>query len=300
MFRVMYNGGEPSGRRKIVYYIQELLRDPVATLTVILLALPGRMLALSMHEAAHAYVADRCGDPTARNLGRLTLNPLKHIDILYIVGFGWAKPVPINPRNYKGDYRKCDLKVSLAGITMNLILFLGGALVLYGVMGFALARLPQVSETALNLFGTDARAFITTADGMRSVFIDRGDGYYTYWYIHELLTYAPYAGEFVKMLWGNVPYYLFEMLSYFVQINIVLAIFNLIPIPPLDGYHVLNDLVLKRNLFASGQAMRVGYVVLIVLLVSGVLDRALSFVVEGAFSILGSGAGAILGALGVL
>ncbi len=193
-----------------MYYIQELLRDPVATLTVILLALPGRMLALSMHEAAHAYVADRCGDPTARNLGRLTLNPLKHIDILgflmlYIVGFGWAKPVPINPRNYKGDYRKCDLKVSLAGITMNLILFLAGALVLYGVMGLALARLPQVSETALNLFGSDARAFITTADGMRSVFIDRGDGYYSYWYIHELLTYAPYAGEFVRCCGAMFP-----------------------------------------------------------------------------------------------
>ena len=86
-----------------MYYIRAFLNDPVATLTVILLALPGRMLALSMHEAAHAYVADRCGDPTARNLGRLTLNPLKHIDILgflmlYIVGFGWAKPVPINPQ----------------------------------------------------------------------------------------------------------------------------------------------------------------------------------------------------------
>lgn len=287
------------------YYIRAFLSDPRATLMVILLALPGRMLAMSMHEAAHAYVADRCGDPTARNLGRLTLNPFKHIDILgflmlYLVGFGWAKPVPVNPRNFKGDYRKCDLKVSLAGITMNLILFLAGAIVLYGVMGFALASLPQVSEAAMDLFGTDERAFLTMADGFKSAFIDRGDGYYSYWYVHELLTYAPYAGEFIQMLWGDVPYYLFEMLSYFVQINIVLAIFNLIPIPPLDGYHVLNDLVLKRDLFASGQAMRVGYVVLIVLLVSGVLDRALSFVVEGAFSILGSGAGAILGALGVL
>ena len=168
------------------YYIRAFLSDPRATLMVILLALPGRMLAMSMHEAAHAYVADRCGDPTARNLGRLTLNPLKHIDILgflmlYLVGFGWAKPVPINPRNFKGDYRKCDLKVSLAGITMNLILFLAGAIVLYGVMGFALASLPQVSEAAMNLFGTDERAFITMADGVKSAFIDRGDGYYSYW-----------------------------------------------------------------------------------------------------------------------
>ena len=287
------------------YYIRAFLSDPRATLMVILLALPGRMLAMSMHEAAHAYVADRCGDPTARNLGRLTLNPFKHIDILgflmlYLVGFGWAKPVPINPRNFKGDYRKCDLKVSLAGITMNLILFLAGAIVLYGVMGFALASLPQVREATLNFVGTNERAFLTMADGLQSAFIDRGDGYYTYWYVRDLLTYAPYAGEFIQMLWGDVPYYLFEMLSYFVQINIVLAIFNLIPIPPLDGYHVLNDLVLRRSLYASSRAGQIGYVVMLVLLFSGVLSEALSFVTDGAFSILGSGAGAILGALGVL
>ena len=287
------------------YYIRAFLSDPRATLMVILLALPGRMLAMSVHEAAHAYVADRCGDPTARNLGRLTLNPLKHIDILgflmlYLVGFGWAKPVPINPRNFKGDYRKCDLKVSLAGITMNLILFLAGAIVLYGVMGFALASLPQVREATLNFVGTNERAFLTMADGFKSAFIDRGDGYYSYWYVHELLTYAPYAGEFIQMLWGDVPYYLFEMLSYFVQINIVLAIFNLIPISPLDGYHVLNDLVLRRSLYASSRAGQIGYVVMLVLLFSGVLSRALGFVTDGAFSILGSGAGAILGALGVL
>ena len=272
---------------------------------VILLALPGRMLAMSMHEAAHAYVADRCGDPTARNLGRLTLNPLKHIDILgflmlYLVGFGWAKPVPINPRNYTGDYRKCDLKVSLAGITMNLILFLAGAIVLYGVMGFALASLPQVSEAAMDLFGTDERAFLTMADGFKSAFIDRGDGYYSYWYVHELLTYAPYAGEFIQMLWGDVPYYLFEMLSYFVQINIVLAIFNLIPIPPLDGYHVLNDLVLRRSLYSSARAAQIGYVVMLVLVLSGLLSEALGFVTNGAFAILGSGAETVLRALGAL
>lgn len=287
------------------YYIRAFLSDPRATLMVILLALPGRMLAMSMHEAAHAYVADRCGDPTARNLGRLTLNPLKHIDILgflmlYLVGFGWAKPVPINPRNFKGDYRKCDLKVSLAGITMNLILFLAGAIVLYGVMGFALASLPQVSEAAMNLFGTDERAFITMADGVKSVFIDRGDGYYTYWYAHELLTYAPYAGEFVKMLWGNVPYYLFEMLSYFVQINIVLAIFNLIPIPPLDGYHVLNDLVLKRPLFASPRAAMAGQGILILLMVTDILPWFLGWALSGVLSGVGHAAYAIITALGVL
>ena len=227
--------------------------------------------AIVCHEACHGFAAYKLGDPTAKRAGRLSFNPLKHIDIvgflmLYLVGFGWAKPVPVNPRNFKGDYRKCDLKVSLAGITMNLILFLGGAIVLYGVMGIALAGLPQVSEAALNVLGTDERAFITVYDGVRSVFIDGGNGYYTYWHVQDLLSYAPYAGEFIQLLWGDVPYYLFEMLSYFVQINIVLAIFNLIPIPPLDGYHVLNDLVLKRELYATQRATQIGYVVMIALL----------------------------------
>lgn len=112
---------------------------------------------------------------------------------------------------------------------MNLILFLAGAIVLYGVMGLpspASRRWASGDEPLRH-----GRARLHHHGRRREgVFIDRGDGYYTYWYAHELLTYAPYAGEFVKMLWGNVPYYLFEMLSYFVQISIVLAIFNLIPI----------------------------------------------------------------------
>ena len=80
----------------------------------------------------------------------------------------------------------------------------------------------------------------------------------------------------------------------------MLAIFNLIPIPPLDGYHVLNDLVLRRSLYASSRAGQIGYVVMLVLLFSGLLSEALGFVTNGAFAILGNGAGAILSALGVL
>ena len=303
---VMYNSRKPNGERRdaSVTWISQLFSDPRNTIIALLLSLPGILLALSVHEYGHARAAYRCGDNTAAMMGRMTVNPLRHIDpigliLLCVAGFGWAKPMPVNPRNFKGNYRKCDLMVSLAGITMNLIMFLLGAVVVYGVVGIALAGLPKVSESFFQLFNPDERAFITVYDGVRCVFVEQGNNY-VYWHLTDLLSYAPYCGEFIQALWGDVPYYLFEIVSTFVQVNIVLAIFNLIPIPPLDGYHVLNDLVLKRNLFASGQAMRVGYVVLIVLLVSGVLDRALSFVVEGAFSILGSGAGAILGALGVL
>jgi Zn-dependent protease len=115
--------------------LNDFLTDPRGALLVFLLALPGRLLAISAHEAAHGWMAERCGDPTARMLGRVTLNPLKHLDpvgiaCMLLLGIGWAKPVPVNPYLFR-NYRRDDLKVSLAGITMNLILFLTGCIAMY-------------------------------------------------------------------------------------------------------------------------------------------------------------------------
>jgi Zn-dependent protease len=92
----------------------------------ILLALPIVFLALSLHEAAHGFMALKLGDPTARNLGRITLNPIKHLDILgflsmLLVGFGWANPVPVNSRNFKKPRRDMAL-TALAGPVSNLLL----------------------------------------------------------------------------------------------------------------------------------------------------------------------------------
>ena len=92
----------------------------------ILLSIPVILFALSAHEAAHGFVADKCGDPTARNLGRITLNPLKHLDPLgtlcmLLVGYGWAKPVPIDPRNFKNPKKGMALSAA-AGPLANLIL----------------------------------------------------------------------------------------------------------------------------------------------------------------------------------
>jgi len=91
------------------------------------------LFALTFHEFAHAYVAYLCGDPTAKNLGRLTLNPFAHLDLLgsfmlLTIGLGYAKPVPVNPRNYK--YNNADLYIAAAGPGMNLLLTIAGALVL--------------------------------------------------------------------------------------------------------------------------------------------------------------------------
>ncbi len=88
--------------------------------------IPGLLIAITLHELAHGYVAYMLGDPTAKNNGRLTLNPIKHIDVmgfllLFLVGFGWAKPVPINPKYFKKRKRGTFI-VSIAGPIMNFIL----------------------------------------------------------------------------------------------------------------------------------------------------------------------------------
>ncbi len=90
-----------------------------------IMLVPG-LLAIMLHEVAHGYVADRLGDPTARTLGRLTLNPLKHLDflgllVLFLIGFGWARPVPVNPLNFKRP-RQDMVWVALAGPLTNLLL----------------------------------------------------------------------------------------------------------------------------------------------------------------------------------
>ena len=163
----------------------------------LLLIVPVLLFSVVVHEVAHAWQALREGDTTARDLGRLTLNPLPHLDpmgsfivplVLYFLPgdflFGWAKPVPVNPRNYR-NYRAGDIRVSLAGIVSNLALVVLCALVLS-----AMAAVQGV----ISLNGTIGSSIITIT-------------------------------------------------TYGVFINLILAYFNLIPVPPLDGSHVLYHLL---------------------------------------------------------
>lgn len=159
-------------------------------LTSLLYTLPAVLISLSFHEFGHAYAAYKNGDPTARNHGRMTLNPIAHIDIwgfilIMLVGFGWAKPVPVNPINYK-NYKKGELCVSLAGVTMNLLLAFIGAII-YEV----------VIYTAVGHIGISA------------------------------------MGKIVMLLY------------YFIILNCSLMVFNLLPIYPLDGFHVAQVLLSK-------------------------------------------------------
>lgn len=104
----------------------QLFSNPLVFILELLYMLPGILLALSCHEAAHAYAAYKMGDPTAKNMGRLTLDPSKHIDpvgflCFLFFRFGWAKPVPVNSNNFR-DRRKGELLVSASGITTNFLL----------------------------------------------------------------------------------------------------------------------------------------------------------------------------------
>ena len=275
-------------------FIQELFSDPKGMLLVLLLALPGRLLAIAAHESAHGWVADRCGDPTARLMGRITLNPLKHFDLvgtlcMVLFGFGWAKPVPINPNTFRHD-RDDDLKVSLAGVTMNLTLFFGGCIVMYGMLWLALKQLPYQSA----YWSTNA-LIRTTVDGVPAL-CDA-----LYWYdIADCLRY-PWGlwDVLIAPVFGKAVGYLYQMLYYFVSVNLVLAVFNLIPIPPLDGYHVLNDLVLKRPLFADRKAQGIGMAVMLVAVYTGVLNKALNVVYDFVLSGVGGAVMSLFRATGL-
>ena len=260
-------------------YIDSLFNDPIHTLVIFLLAFPGRILALSAHEFAHAWVAHRCGDDTAKIMGRMTLNPMKHLDplgtvLMLVVGFGWARPVPVNPRNFR-HYRRDDLKVSLAGVTMNVILFVLAMVAMFFITASALSRVPtlDVKQPAGMIFRAEYL-------GKDSLFALEGGSYY-YVPIRSLLQMLPYASDYlVKPVFGEVPGYLYQMLGYFAMTNLVLCLFNLLPVPPLDGYHVLNDLVLRRNLFADPRTARAASAILFVLVMTGAVGRALGWVDE--------------------
>lgn len=303
----------------------DLFNNPMDTLLSLLISLPGIFLALSAHEAAHGWVALKCGDPTAKMMGRITLNPLRHIDpvgflCMLFAGFGWAHPVPVNPNNFR-NYRKDDLKVSLAGITANLLLFVIGFIIASSLVTAAYASLPEFDsmdsyieyldenylvdkdgfaresinavwkddgETFVSLISAGEHAYIVHADQSKTVYYSaEPDAFFK----DDTLSYGFFL---ISNLWGKTGEILFRMLISFLYLNLGLAAFNLIPVPPLDGYHVLNDLVLKRPLFADYKAQRMGTSILFALIILGnfspkldIISIAITFVrtnIMGAFT----------------
>ena len=165
-----------------------LTTDPLGFALYLLYFAVSVLLTLILHEIAHGYVAYRCGDPTAKMLGRLSLDPRKHLDpigtlCLVFLGFGWAKPVPVNPRNFKGNYRRDDFLVSVAGITVNLTLFILSMALAVALNG--LLWKPEVIEA-----NGGAREFLSTSGIGYSVLVAGYGKDYSQLMLHPWLMYV--------------------------------------------------------------------------------------------------------------
>lgn len=181
-----------------------------------LIRIPALIIAMSFHEFSHGYIADKLGDPTPRQNGRLTLNPLAHIDplgllMLFVIYFGWAKPVPINPYYFK-DRRKGVLYVSLAGPLSNVFLAL-------------------ITRILIIYFGS-----------------------------------IPILGLFLNVLY---------------QYNLVFAVFNIIPVPPLDGSKILWSLLPQKEAYIFSQYEQYGQIALLLLLFTGVINVIMTPLMRG-------------------
>jgi len=236
--------------------LETLFSDPGMFLRLVLYRVPALLIALSFHEWAHAFVANRCGDPTARLMGRMTLNPRRHLDpmgtlMMFTVGFGWAKPVPVNPRNYR--HRVADeIKVSLAGIATNLLLFM-----FFTAAMVALNRFLWKPEVIADLGGP--KAFLEFY-GINFRLVVMG---------------LNVSGEFMQHTW-LAP--VMGLLSVAVQLNLMLAIFNLLPFPPLDGYHVANNVIFRGRFHITPQMAQIGMMAVVGLSIfTNILSDVMNF-----------------------
>lgn len=240
-------------------YGQWLAEDPAGFAVYMAYLIVTVLLSLILHECAHGWVALRCGDPTAKMMGRLTLNPLKHLDpmgtvCMFLLGFGWARPVPVNPRNFR-NFRQDDFLVSVAGITVNMTIFiLCTALSVLGVR-VMMGELFTINAETLS----DAQS---TYELMRNWTISGA--------VAEL-------SDYMAVPWLQYGLRFVVMMQ---QINLSLAIFNLLPIPPLDGYRLLNN-ALRGRLRMSMQAYQVIRAAMLIFCLSGLMGRGLT-VVTGA------------------
>lgn len=213
----------------------------------IVISLFALLFAITIHEASHAWSAQRFGDPTAAAMGRVSLNPLAHIDpigtvllplLLVITGapaFGWAKPVMVNPRNLRHP-RRDNLWISFAGPAANLI-----------------------AATVCLLLILLIKAFRPDTIGFLAAFLGRQQRFAAGLY--------PLEG-------------LVLVLFYFILVNTYLAVFNLIPVPPLDGSGVLGGLLSYQAAAAYDRIRPYGFIIVLGLIMLGVLDVVIRPVIQ--------------------
>jgi len=217
----------------------------------LLVRIPVLLLVLTVHEVAHGYVAMRLGDPTARNFGRLSLNPLKHIDpigalCMFFFRFGWAKPVPINTRYFKNPRR--DMAISAAaGPASNLLMAFVGVIVFYFSAYFIGFRGEGIS------------------------FVLR------YSFIEQVLPSVEFADRF-QFVW-------LLFVQTFVFMNLSFGFFNLIPVPPLDGSRIFLQFLPPKYYFGIMKYERYIMLGLFVLLYTGVVSLPLNKLIIGTLSL---------------
>ncbi|UCG82092.1 MAG: site-2 protease family protein [Dehalococcoidia bacterium] len=203
-----------------------LTDDPTLFLYLVGIVAVGLIVAITVHEFGHALTATIYGDTTAKRLGRLSLNPLKHLDpfgtlMIFLVGFGWGKPVPVDYRSLGRNPRRAMAVVSLSGAFFNVI-------------------------TAA-LFGIIIRAGVVAWHSPRSLYID--------------------GWEFSSVAADIVGYIIF--------FNLILAVFNLIPIAPLDGFKVVVGFLPSKQAYSYARLERYGPIMLLTLLLFGYMTGIL-------------------------
>lgn len=216
----------------------QLIRSDESFLNILvyfLLNLPIIFLAISVHEASHAFVSYKLGDPTAKNLGRITLNPLKHIDpigflSMALLGFGWANPVQINTRYFKKPKRDMALS-AFAGPVSNILL----AFVCTGIL----------------------KLIITFAPVVRIDFVA--------------------GASFSSLALTLVT----RLVFYSVLLNLMFAVFNMLPVPPLDGSRVIYTFLPAKYYFSVMKYERYIAIAIIILLFLGWISPVLNFFASG-------------------
>ena len=237
--------------KKLLYILMVVLvaiaiasyRENPAELLDLVLTIPAVLIAITFHEFAHAFVADKLGDDTPRRQGRLTLNPIAHLDpigsvLLIVAGYGWGKPVEISPRNFNRNISMSagNALVSVAGPIMNFLLA-----ILFTIINFAIIKFaPEFGYTQ--------------------------------------------AGGIVMMV-----------VQYTIIINVGLGVFNLIPLPPLDGSKILIHFLPYNAKTWFEKYSQLFYIVFIVLWWTGIASKIISPVINGVYAGIISVVGKLFG-----
>ncbi|WP_080849075.1 site-2 protease family protein [Cytobacillus gottheilii] len=208
--------------------MESVLAFPLSQLPFVIITL---IIAFTVHEFAHAYTAYKFGDPTAKNQGRVTLNPIQHLDpigtiLILIAGFGWARPVPVNRYHFKNP-KLAGITVSIAGPLSNLLMAILAFIIWYGLGGLGLL--------------------------------------------------------------ASTPMFVNEFLNTFINLNLVLFVFNLLPLPPLDGYRIIEDLA-PANIRAKMTQFEVyGSLIFIILVITPLGDYTIQPIFETVLPFLSGG-----------